>query len=621
MVLRIDNWIKENKGFMLRDEYLLSDSAHGEIKDRTWTGKFRGKMIAVFPDNYHAFDLNATTYPGRFPLFWIMLTIIPAHADAKIIKFDEEISFGNPMHQKFMQVLEHQKEQLETKIKQGLVSISQSVADLELLEHDLRKYREYKKYIDDYFSNPGDDEEGKKRKKLADRFLKMIFVEQVDYHVGSTGHGPGRFSMAFMRNNNLMPTIVDDFLEIEKLEDIDEILYKQKKISGAERNILITKFKAFQEWLNLFKEAVETRLKRLEELKRSREKTLEEFKEWVKPHIIRLKALSMKEELSTGLGEHYKKTPRFTQITGIYRYVGYLWVIKDMTLPWDRMEYRKPLFEYDFSANPGEPYYDHPFNPYNKWTQEHLVFNYDYGLLADYPWITKELADKWAKQAWGYLSKKKYVLYYIFNHIIVKNDIYYPMEIEDIDIIYSPILLSHNAVLVKLMENEAHTKQFDMEVEEFIGHIGKIDGRSVVTYYKSGNKFIPTPRFVERWLYASENTWVYKIHRERIEETRRRLNEKNIKKKDLEKGYEMGKKEFYDIFDKENFYHVRNYRENKIISFLEDKVFGHSLKWKFDLPYLTAFKDTTTYVFYKAFYHKHKKLVVDPVMKLLPMPE
>ncbi|GEM_PF-1620745 len=628
MVLRIEQWIKEGKGFMLRDEYLIDDPSsggHGEMSDLTWTGKFRGRMIALYPDNYHNIDINPSTYPGRFSSFWAYLTISVAYSDALIIKFDEEISFGNPTHQKFMQMLEHQEEQLEAKIKQGLVTISQSVADLELLEHDIRKYKEYKRYIDDYFSNPPeDDEEGKKRKKLADRVLKMIFVEQVDYHVGSIGQGPGRFSMAFLRNNNLMPTIVDDFLEIERIEDIDELLYKQKKISGAERNVLITKFKAFQEWLTLFKEAVETRLKRLEELKRSREKTLEEFKEWVKPHIIRLKALRMRHDLSTSspAGQyHYKKFPRFTQITGIYRYIGTLWIIKDLILPWDRMEYRKSLSRYDFSANPHEPYYDDPLNPYNKWTQENLVFNYDYGLLADYPWITKEFADDSARKAWGFLSKRKYVLYYIFAHVTVKNDIYHPIELEDIDFIFNPILLSHNAVLVKLIENDAHTKEFDMEVEEFIGHISRIPGKSIATYYKSGGKFIPTPRFAEKWIYASPNTWVYKIHRERIEETRRRLKERNITEEDLRRGCEMSKNEFYYIFDKENFYHVKNFRENKFISFLEDKIFGHSLKWRFGKPYITSFKDATTYIFYRTLYYKVNNLLIEPILKLMNLPE
>ncbi len=615
-VFRIESWIKENKGFMLRDDYLIDDPHHGDMKDHTWSGKFRGRMVVTYPDNYHGYDLNPTTYPGRFPIFWVMLTILPAHAAAKIIKFDERIGFGNPGHQKFMQTIEHQKEELQTKIKQGLISISQTISDLELLEHDLRKYREYKKYIDDYYAT-GDDEETKKRKKLADRFLKMIFVEQVDYHVGSTGQGPGRFSMAFMRNNNIMPTIVDDFLEIEKLEDIDEILMKEKKISGAERNILITKFKAFQEWLNLFKEAVETRLKRLEELKRSREKTVEEFKKWVKPHIIRLKALSINEDLSAG--ETYKKSSRFTQITGLYRYNATLWIIKDFMLPWDRMEYRKSTMEYDFATNPEEKYFNHPLNPYNKWTQEHLVFNYDYGLLADYPWMTKELADEWAKKAWkGFLSNQKFILYYVFNHIVVKNDIYYPLEVEDIDIIYSPILMSHNAVLVKFMENDAHQKQFDMEVEEYIGHITPIEGKSVVTYYKKGSKYELTQGFLKRWLNSSPSSWVYKVHKERIEEIKRRLKEKGFKLD--ENNIVLNKKEFFDVFDENDFHHVQNYKENKLVSWIEDNVLGHSLNWRYRGPYNITFKDTTTYVFYKALYKEHKKLVVDPVMKALKFP-
>ncbi len=615
MVIRIDDWVKNGKGFMLKDDYLLSNTGHGGLDDDTWSGKFKGRMAVLRAINYEEFTLDATTYPGRFPIFWIMLTIVPKHANFHVIKFDEGIHFGFPMHKTYMAGLEHQKEELEKNIKQGLISISQSVADLELLEHDIRKYKEYKKYLDDYFST---DESKKKDKKIADRFLKMIFVEQVDYHVGSTGQGPGRFSMAFLRNNNLMPTIVDDFLEIEKIEDIEE-MFKQGKISGAEKNLLLTKFKSFNEWLNMFKETVERRLKRMEELKRSREKTLEEFKNWLRPHIIRLKALNMSIE-NKGMGKEYKKFAINSQVTGIYVYSTTLWLFRHFTTPWDRMEYKKPLVDYDFSTKDDDEYYEHPLNPYNKWTRENLIFNYDYGLLADYPWITKDLADNYAIKAWKeYLKDRKDTIYHLFLNIEINDSIFSPIEIEDIEIKYRPFILSHNVVLAKLMENEAHGQEFDFEVEEFMGHISSIDGKTIVTYYKKGNKYYITPRFIEKWLNSKHDSWVYKLHRERIEETKRRISNKFKNINDLsEKG--LSYKDMQDIFPENSFYYVKNSYENKAKAYIEDNILGHSLRWKYDLPYQTNFTDAVTYMFYRKMAKDMNRFVVDPIKGLLKIP-
>jgi len=53
----------------------------------------------------------------------------------------------SPVHQQYYQLTQKQKEDLESRIKKGLASASQSVADLELLEHDLRKYQDFIKYF------------------------------------------------------------------------------------------------------------------------------------------------------------------------------------------------------------------------------------------------------------------------------------------------------------------------------------------------------------------------------------------------------------------------------------------------------------------------------------------
>ncbi len=609
MALRIDKWAKEGKGFFLKDDYIMGGVNFGDIDEDTWTGKWLGRIFASVPDNMNGYNFNPTTTPGKFSSFWLTLTIPPAHAGAIVKRVKEEF-WITPMYQKYYNLIIHQKEQLETKIKQALVSISQSIADLELLEHDLRKYQEYAQYLDDYHSN---DE---KKKRVAERFLKMIFVEQVDYHVGSTGQGPGRFSMAFLRNNNIIPTIVDDFLEIHSLEDIDKL---KGKISGAERHILLTKYKAFEEWLRLFENAVRTRLERLKILQRSREKSIEEFRRWARPLIQKLKVLEEALE-ERGGGAEYISQPKHHNLMGFMRQYVNLWIIKNIMLPYEHGAEPTSIMDYDFGDK--DPH--NPLNPWNLWNRNNLVFNYDYGLIADYPWISYEWANAQAESAWSAISKHKHSIYYLFLLTKIKIDymqLTQASEIEDIDFYFYPTMMSHNLVLVKLIENAAILEEVDNYTDEFIGVIRKMDGKAILGYHKKGSSYYFNENFVKRWLLNPKIPLKFPSQYERIKEVLEKKGIKEINENAIEKilKIKFNKKEFYDYFPSSEFYHSFHPKENKIKAWIEDNILGTIIYLRKYPPYETNFRDTITRVYYKHIAQEFMK-IYKPLEGLMPLP-
>ncbi|NPA38717.1 MAG: hypothetical protein GXN99_02890 [Candidatus Nanohaloarchaeota archaeon] len=549
------------------------------------------------PENMIGYDFNPTTLPGKFNQLYLSFTINAAHAAARVMRLNESI-WITPAYQKYYNLIIHQKEQLETKIKQALVSISQSISDLELLEHDLRKYEEYEHYLNDYKSN---DE---KKKRVAERFLKMIFVEQVDYHVGSTGQGPGRFSMAFLRNNNIMPTIVDDFLEIHSLEDIEKL---KGKISGAERHVLLTKYKAFEEWLRMFETAVRTRLERLRLLKRSREKSLEEFRRWARPLIQKLKALEEALENKGGAKDYFSHT-KLHNVMGFMRQTMHVWMFKNMLQPYEHAADQKSISHYEFGDK--DPY--NSLNPWNLWNRQNLVYNYDYGLIADHPWISYEWADKQAHSIFGsFLKKHKYSIYYLFLLTFIKTDymqITQGGEIEDIDFVFYPSLLSHNLVLAKIMEYEAFMKELDDYTDEFLGIVEKMKGRAVVGYIKKGSSYYLAENFVEKWYFNSKTPLWYPDQYERMKtEIEKRLKGRSNSAQSIS-NIKFSKKELKDIFSDDLFYLSYHPRENKFLSYIEDNILGFTLWVRKYPPYETNFRDTITRVYYKHLAAEFSKL-------------
>ncbi len=185
-----------------------------------------------------------------------------------------------------------QKQKLEVAIKGGLQSAAQAVADYELLKHDYRKYRE----ILDYW----------KMGKKDDHVLRSLFVDRVD---AFTGEGYSLVTMA-----RRWPTIITDFIRMKEVWTDIEKIKDELQVSQAEATVLKTKNELYKEWKTLFFPDVKDRFARIKNLMQSRKKSVDEYRNWLKPYIARYKLMKEKTEAkpSNYLGNVYM-VPGFGQ--------------------------------------------------------------------------------------------------------------------------------------------------------------------------------------------------------------------------------------------------------------------------------------------------------------------
>ncbi|MDI6798792.1 MAG: hypothetical protein QMD12_02230 [Candidatus Aenigmarchaeota archaeon] len=196
-------------------------------------------------------------------------------------KIDEWI-FVSHVFREYYELTTRQKDTLEGSIKEGLRSIGVAVSDLELILHDLRKYREFL----DYFTwiEKGKIEKNPELVKKGEQSLKAVFIDMVDAY---TGEG-----IALKLIAPRWPTIIADFMKLTD-EDVDPKKIAEKlKVSEAEGVVLATKNKLYVEWRDrLFKETVRRRYENLLRQAEARRKSVQEYKDMLRDKIARHKMI------------------------------------------------------------------------------------------------------------------------------------------------------------------------------------------------------------------------------------------------------------------------------------------------------------------------------------------
>ncbi|MFC2143636.1 hypothetical protein ACFLQN_04530 [Candidatus Aenigmatarchaeota archaeon] len=436
--------------------------------------KWLGHAIVAAPFEGNT-KIDFTSPLGGSSGLYYALTFQLRKWEFNVNKADEHIEVS-PAFSQYYQLTQKQKEDLEGKIKQGLTSVAQSVADLELLKHDERKYREFLEYFGyrtkeeaekDWSKRelskehineiPGEDDDvwlnepDNKRKKRSDsHLLKSVFIDQVDKHTGEN------ISMATIVQR--WPTIILDF---QKLEDKHLEISKVSKdlgVSKAEAVVLVTKNKLYQEWKKIFEPQLKMRYQRIRELVRSRGMSVKEYREWLKPIIARHQLI--KEGLARS-SERKRMTTFFItsggQATSSHLTEVFAW--RDMTMP-------------EFYKVPGELIAKKNITPYDTWTKKNLIFHKDQGLITEHPWIT----DAWAKEklqemyddAW----LKSHALYYSFFVIrLSRTNIRTATGAETENGIFdvNAIFMSQNAVFAKLLQLKAREEELDRYVSDLLG--------------------------------------------------------------------------------------------------------------------------------------------------------
>jgi hypothetical protein len=412
-------------------------------------------------------ELNFTGKPGTASALYYSLFYQLPKWDWYVVKVDEWIEVS-PTHREYYERTMATKQMLESTIKTGLTSAAQAVADFELMNHDLRKYKE----ILNYFA------------KNDEHSLKAMFVDQVDIHT----------DVSMVRTiASRWPTIISDFQRLTD-EDVDpEEISKKYNVSRAEGVILTTKNKLYKQWKELFGEAVKERYELIKGLVTSRRKSIQEYREWLKPYIARFSMTKLGGERTDARATTLKS---FVDITGVAAFANRIRVSAWKVLKTE--EKRRPASEIKEGF---------AVNPYDDYMRENYILDPVKGLASIYPWlrnarkyctkckkyspsgvivcpkcgstflVDRTMADEiveeqilpaWKKEE---MNLDPSALYYMFTDFdVMRLGTRLPVgELEDITFNMKNFVISQNVLLVKILELKCRDIELEKYIDEILG--------------------------------------------------------------------------------------------------------------------------------------------------------
>jgi len=416
-------------------------------------------------------DVNYTGPPGKASALYYSLVFDLPKKGWKVLKVDEWIEVS-PTHKEYYERTISTKQALEATIKTGLTSAAQAVADFELMSHDLRKYKEILDYM-----HSGDEHS-----------LKAMFIDQVDLH---TGDGISMRSIA-----PRWPTIITDFMKLTVKDTDPDAIAKKLNVSKAEGVILATKSKLYNEWKTLFLASAKSRYETLRGMVEGRRKTIQEYRNWLKPYLSRFKMTKLGGERPKIRGEIMKS---FLDVVGISTFMNGInvWTWR----PLRQLEFRKPAAEMETGPT-GQNFYIYPYDDY---IRENLVLDPQKGLAALYPWLrtprkycrrdkkfcpadavkcggcgssalqdrflADEIVEKEILPNWREFGLYPEELYYTYMEIeVLRSGTRLPVgEIEDIVFHIVNYSVSQNVMLVKMLELKCREMELEKYIDEILG--------------------------------------------------------------------------------------------------------------------------------------------------------
>ena len=445
------------ESFVLEDfeRDILTGEIRNEVLQKMATmprSRTLGRWVVGLPFEAHT-RVNLTGPPGAVMGTYFSLVFQLRKWEYMVQRADEWIEVS-PVHAQYYQITQKQKEELEARIKQGLGSISQMIADWELVRHDERKYREFL----NYFGLEFNDNEFKERKEKRDEHsVKAVFIDLVDVH---TGEGISMRSIV-----SRWPTLITDFMKLSD-DDMDPSnVMKKLDVSKAEAVVLVTKNKLYNQWKQLFEPEIRTRYRSIIEVMKSREESVKQYRDWLKPYIAKHKTI---QEGLLNPGRREMLSTLFVSPAGqaVSLNMIELWVWKDFA-PIEI--FRGGTEEAARLTAEGR------LTPYDEWTKRNVIFHKGHGLVTRYPWIT----DIWVKEQLNYIYNRtnprwmlRHKYYYTFFVIRTeKSNIRMPTgaELEDGIFDVNAIMMSQNALFAKLLELRAKQADFNMYVDSLLG--------------------------------------------------------------------------------------------------------------------------------------------------------
>jgi hypothetical protein len=427
------------------------------------------------------------------------------------VKTDETV-IVTPVFQQYYQLTIKQKEELEAMIKASLASIATALSDLELLKHDLRKYKEFM----DYFKmiDVGKKEKNEELRLKGEQSLKAIFIDQVDAHTDLPNQPIALRSIVAR-----WPTIIADFMKLKDEDTDPKKIAEDYKISEAEGVVLATKNKLYKEWRDeLFRRAVEDRFKSLLQMVEARRKSYEEYKEMIKPTLRRYK--SIVDGLSSPESAKSFQQAAFWRPSSQAMSIDFanIWAWKPLVVPEkykapretpldeipaekagftkeeiEELEKSGKLKDGKVKALPMEPSIDDVVRK----IIEKIEKEYKFKITAREIFNARErLVDRFEKSVIGATDYEAWVFspYFIFFEIPIRRAVIrLPNGTEIEDLMFDRFkawLSTQNIIISRLIELEAKDKQLENYISQMLGEAGVSSTGEIVEIEKLVEEYL-----------------------------------------------------------------------------------------------------------------------------------
>lgn len=252
---------------------------------------------AFFGDAYKNLKVSAGSQGTAYNVVLGAPDKFDTDLDYTVKKASEKIfvSPQNQMHQQFVQ----RKKEAESNIKETMRNVSELKKQKHMLEHDVRKLRSRAEAFD----------------SRDETLLKADFVELVDGRGGGAQQGADEMPLKSLRDQNIYPSIVADFNEMESLDDLkSEENGGTGKLADLPRNekaVLKKKWSMYERWKDLYGSEVKRKLNELKSELNSIERSIEETKDWLEPYVKDMTMIHQKER-----SDYYDEFTKYYTLTG-----------------------------------------------------------------------------------------------------------------------------------------------------------------------------------------------------------------------------------------------------------------------------------------------------------------
>lgn len=236
----------------------------------------------IMGEPYKTLKVSAGSQGTPYMVSWTCADRFGEELNYSVSKTNEDIFVApqSNLHQEFAQ----RKQQAEQRVNQTLSGFSDVKQQKHLLEHDIRKLRSRAEALSTH------DEVQ----------LKADFVELVDGAGGGAQQGSDEAPLKTLRDQNLFPSIVADFYEMDGLDDLRTAEQKAEehggepedyedgnlaKLPANEKAILKKKYVMYEKWKDLYGSEIQRKLKDLKSQLRNIERSIEETKNNLRPYV------------------------------------------------------------------------------------------------------------------------------------------------------------------------------------------------------------------------------------------------------------------------------------------------------------------------------------------------